>query len=221
VFLAALGATLISATVGATTLLVSGAIRNDAFPGAWSVWWAGDAMGILVVAPFLLTLTTIRSHPTLRGWKVVEAIALVGVLAGISSIIVVTDLPILFLLFPVLGWAAWRFQQPGAAPAALVVSLFATWAAVEKRGLFAGQTLSEEMFTLQAFNATVAFMSFSSPRSWASASGRGAPSRKPLPISRSASRPARRSSPTRTSAWRSRRSSRISVRGIGMWRRGT
>ena len=63
-------------------------------------------------------------------------------------------------LFPVLGWAAWRFQQPGAAPAALVVSLFATWAAVEQRGLFAGLTLSEEMFTLQAFNATVAFTSF-------------------------------------------------------------
>ena len=59
-----------------------------------------------------------------------------------------------------LGWAAWRFQQPGAAPAALVVSLFATWAAVEKRGIFAGLTLSEEMFTLQAFNATVAFTSF-------------------------------------------------------------
>jgi PAS domain S-box-containing protein len=160
VFLAALGATLISATVGATTLLVSGAITERQFPGAWSVWWAGDAMGILVVAPFLFTLTTIRAHPIPRGWKVVEAVGLVGVLVGISTLIVVTDLPILFLLFPVLGWAAWRFQQPGAAPAALVVSLFAIWAAVEKRGLFAGQTLSEEMFTLQAFNATVAFMSF-------------------------------------------------------------
>ena len=160
VFLAALGATIISATVGATTLLVSDAIETREFWGAWSVWWAGDAMGILVVAPFLLTLTMIRSHPVPRGWKAVEAIALVVVLVGISTLIVVTELPIPFLLFPVLGWAAWRFQQPGAAPAALVVSLFATWAAVEKRGIFAGQTLWEQMFTLQAFNATVAFMSF-------------------------------------------------------------
>ena len=143
VFLAALGATIISATVGATTLLVSDAIETREFWGAWSVWWAGDAMGILVVAPFLLTLTMIRSHPVPRGWKAVEAIALVVVLVGISTLIVVTELPIPFLLFPVLGWAAWRFQQPGAAPAALVVSLFATWAAVEKRGIFAGQTLWE------------------------------------------------------------------------------
>jgi PAS domain S-box-containing protein len=160
VLLAALGSTLISATVGATTLLVSGAIAGEQFPGAWSVWWAGDAMGILVVAPFLLTLTTIREHPIPHGWKILEAIAILGVLVSISFLSVVTDLPILFLVFPVLGWAAWRFQQPGAAPAALLVSLFATWAAVEERGLFAGRSLADEMFTLQMFNATVAFTSF-------------------------------------------------------------
>ena len=160
VFLAALGSTLISATIGATTLVVSEAITEAQFLGAWSVWWAGDAMGILVVAPFLLTLNTIRAHPIPRGRKVLEAIALGTVLVGVSFLILVTDLPILFLLLPVLGWAAWRFQQPGAAPAALVVSVFATWAAVEKRGLFSGLTLSEEMFTLQAFNATVALTSF-------------------------------------------------------------
>ena len=160
VFLAALGGTLISATIGATTLVVSDAISEASFLGAWSVWWAGDAMGILVVAPFLLTLSAIRAHPIPRGWKVFEAIALGAALVGISFLILVTDLPILFLLLPVLGWAAWRFQQPGAAPAALVVSVFATWAAVEKRGLFAGLTLSEGMFTLQAFNATVALTSF-------------------------------------------------------------
>ena len=159
VFLAALGSMLISATIGATTLLVSGAIDGNEFLGAWSVWWAGDAMGVLVVAPFLLTLTTIREHPVPRGAKVVEAIALAAVLMGILTVVVVTDLPILFLLFPVLGWAAWRFLQPGAAPAALLTSLFATWAAVEGRGLFAGQTLSGQMLTLQAFNVSVAFTS--------------------------------------------------------------
>jgi PAS domain S-box-containing protein len=160
VFLAALSTMLISATIGATTLLATGAIDGAEFLGAWSVWWAGDAMGILVVAPFLLTLTTIREHPLPRGRRVVEAVALAATLIGISSLVIVTDLPVSFLLFPVLGWAAWRFQQPGAAPAALLVSLFATWAAVEARGLFAGQSLSSRMLVLQAFNASVAFTSF-------------------------------------------------------------
>jgi len=160
VFLAALASMLISATVGATTLLASGAIEDGELLAAWSVWWAGDAMGVLVVAPFLLTLTTIREHPLPHGWRVIEAIALAAALIGISSLVVATDLPIIFLLLPVLGWAAWRFHQPGAAPAALLVSLFATWAAVEEQGLFAGRTLSGQMLTLQAFNATVAFTSF-------------------------------------------------------------
>ena len=160
VFLAALASMLISATIGATTLLASGVIDGSEFLGAWSVWWAGDAMGILVVAPFLLTLTTIREHPVPRGWKLIEAVGLAAALIGISSLVVATDLPIIFLLFPILGWAAWRFQQPGAAPAALLVSLFATWAAVEGRGLFDGLSLSGRMFTLQAFNASVAFTSF-------------------------------------------------------------
>ena len=45
----------LSATVGATTLLLSGAVARADYWATWSVWWAGDAMGVLLVAPFLLT----------------------------------------------------------------------------------------------------------------------------------------------------------------------
>src|SRR5439155_19991270 len=61
---------------------------------------------------------------------------------------------------PLLGWAAWRFQQRGAAPAALMVAIIATWAADHGWGPFAQGTLFGKMLTLQAFNATVAFTSF-------------------------------------------------------------
>ena len=56
VFLGALASMTISATVGATTLVASGAIGADELAGAWVVWWTGDAMGILAVAPFLLCI---------------------------------------------------------------------------------------------------------------------------------------------------------------------
>src|SRR5206468_11217883 len=62
VFLAALLSTLISASVGAGTLVLSGAIPAGRFPAAWAVWWTGDAMGVLVVAPFLLVLLQRRSE---------------------------------------------------------------------------------------------------------------------------------------------------------------
>src|SRR5437899_8900904 len=48
---AALVGMLISATVGAWTLQLSDVISSDRFGAAWAVWWTGDAMGVLVVAP--------------------------------------------------------------------------------------------------------------------------------------------------------------------------
>src|SRR5262245_13452611 len=44
---------LVSATIGSLALLSAGAIAADHFWSTWSVWWTGDAMGVLVVAPLL------------------------------------------------------------------------------------------------------------------------------------------------------------------------
>jgi PAS domain S-box-containing protein len=151
--------TLLSASIGAGTLVVSGAVSEGSFLPAWSVWWAGDAMGILVVAPFLLILPTVRAHAPRPGRARAEALGLFVLLGSVALLVLTTRLPILFAVLPVLGWAAWRFQQEGAAPAALLVSVLATWAAVDERGPFAGTTLLNKMLTLQAFNAAVAFTS--------------------------------------------------------------
>lgn len=157
VFVAVLS-TLMSATIGAGALVWSGAIAERSFLSAWSVWWAGDAMGILVVAPFLLILPTLVERVR-EGRRRAEALGLYVLLLSAAMLVLTTRLPILFTILPVLGWAAWRFQQEMAAPAALLVSVLATWAAVEERGPFAGTTLLNKMLTLHAFNAAVAFTS--------------------------------------------------------------
>src|SRR5882672_2764186 len=56
IVLGALVAMTISATVGTSVLVLSGAVPTDSFLSTWAVWWTGDAMGVLVVAPFLLSL---------------------------------------------------------------------------------------------------------------------------------------------------------------------
>jgi PAS domain S-box-containing protein len=70
-----------------------------------------------------------------------------------------SDVPLMFVTLPLVGWAAWRFQQRGAAPAALLVAGIASWAAANGAGPFGDGTLFERMLSLQAFNATVAFSS--------------------------------------------------------------
>jgi PAS domain S-box-containing protein len=157
VFLGALASMLISASVGAWTLVLSGSIPARMFPAAWAVWWTGDAMGVLVVTPVLLTLWRPRSGGSTS--RRLEAIALFVLLTVLSLWVMNTRLQLMFLVVPFLGWAAWRFQQRGAAPAALLVAGIASWSAAHGMGTFRTGTLFEKMVTLQAFNATVAFSS--------------------------------------------------------------
>lgn len=160
VFVGALAAMLVSATIGAGTLVAAGTISTAELPTAWTVWWTGDAMGVLVVAPFLLSLPLsweLERWP-MRRW--LEAGAFLLATTATIGWAVQSRLPLLFLVLPVVGWAAWRLQLRGAAPAALIASLVATWAAVRDLGAFAGLSVLEQMATLQAFNVCVALASF-------------------------------------------------------------
>jgi serine phosphatase RsbU (regulator of sigma subunit)/anti-sigma regulatory factor (Ser/Thr protein kinase) len=160
VFLGALASTLLSATIGAGTLVVSGAISSDQLPSAWAVWWTGDAMGVLTVAPFLLCLPLFRELPTWSPARWLEALTILVLAGAMITWTANSELQLLYLTLPVVGWASWRLQLRGAAPAALVVSLIATRSAARDDGPFAHETLFEQMFTLQTFNACVALTSF-------------------------------------------------------------
>jgi serine phosphatase RsbU (regulator of sigma subunit) len=160
VFLGALASMLISATIGATTLAASGEIPADEFVEAWAVWWTGDALGVLAVTPFLLSLPLFveRRDWGVGGW--VEEVAILLVVAAVTAFAAFWHYDVLFLVLPVLGWASWRLQLRGAAPAALIASLVATWAAARGLGVFDEGSLFSQMLTLQAFNACVALTSF-------------------------------------------------------------
>src|SRR5439155_27384335 len=130
------------------------------FASAWAVWWTGDAMGVLVVAPFLLSIVLFRRQEPASWPRRAEAVALFVALTAATLAVFRSHHSLIFLTLPIVGWAAWRFQQRGAAPAALLVAGMATWAADHGWGPFAGGTLFNTMLTLQAYNATVALTSF-------------------------------------------------------------
>jgi diguanylate cyclase (GGDEF)-like protein/PAS domain S-box-containing protein len=150
----------ISATWGTAMLVNWGTVPLDRFWPTWSVWWTGDAMGVLLVAPILLSLrsTGPSQRSGSRHWA--EAALLFGALIAVSYIGIVSSLQARYLVFPFLAWAAWRFRQRGAALAALLASGASVWAAAKGIGPFQeGAALVERMFALQVFNATVAFSS--------------------------------------------------------------
>ena len=152
----------ISASIGALSLDVSDAVRDFRFFDTWWVWWAGDAMGVLIVAPFLWS---VRSFLPLRGrrpaWgRALEAAGLFVVLAAVTIAVCRSTEPLLFAVLPVLVWIAWRFEQRGAGPAGLLVSVIVILAAVDKSPVFAGESLLRKMVVLQSLNAVVSFTAF-------------------------------------------------------------
>jgi serine phosphatase RsbU (regulator of sigma subunit) len=117
-------------------------------------------MGVLAVAPFLLSLALFRELPGWSRARWLEAISILALAGALITWTAQSELQLLYLTLPVVGWASWRLQLRGAAPVALLVSLIATRSAAGDQGPFAHETLFEQMLTLQAFNACVALTSF-------------------------------------------------------------
>jgi signal transduction histidine kinase len=156
IVLGALAAMTVSATVGASVLVLYGTVPTDSFSSTWAVWWTGDAMGVLLVAPFLLSLlpNARSAAPTLRLAAELGALLLgVGIL---TYVVFQNRLRLEYLVFPLIMVAAWRFRLRGAAPAALIASGIAISAAVQGTGPFGTETLTQKMITLQVFNVSVA-----------------------------------------------------------------
>src|SRR5439155_19790829 len=108
IFLGALGGMLVSATCGSSVLLAAGAIKRADYWQTWTVWYAGDAMGVLLVAPFLLSL---RSRPDLPRLTWRQAVELGALLVGTglaSYALFQSRLRLEYLVFPLLMVAAWR-----------------------------------------------------------------------------------------------------------------
>ncbi|MEU0371381.1 MASE1 domain-containing protein [Streptomyces sp. NPDC006283] len=156
IFLGALGGMLVSATLGAGSLLVNGSLPLGEFWAVWSAWWAGDAMGVLVITPVLLVLRRARIPRVTRPYWWTEATALTVASLVVTVIATRVELALLFLVFPVLIWAALRFQLPGSAPCALMISVVAIGAATDGAGPFADRSVLEVMIILQALNGCAA-----------------------------------------------------------------
>ena len=150
----------ISASVGTSVLVLSGTVSPSDFWPTWAVWWTGDAMGVLLVAPFLLSLLPGSSGPALTFRSGAVFAGLLGGIALATWALFQTRLNLEYLVFPLIMVAAWRYRLRGAAPAALMASGVAIWSAVHGTGPFATGTLAQKMITLQVFNVCVALTSF-------------------------------------------------------------
>ena len=155
VVLAAGLSTVVSATFGVASLRLGGVVPMSATWSTWRMWWVGDALGSLVVAPVLLAA---RSSRRVAGnWRRrLEAGAVVVGLVGVTDFALRSRFSYPYLIFPFVMWAAVRFAQRGAAGAALVVSIVAIGRTSEGVGSFAVGSTTNALWVLDTFLAVVA-----------------------------------------------------------------
>ncbi|MEA2615116.1 MAG: hypothetical protein QOE72_899 [Chloroflexota bacterium] len=154
------GGMLLSAAVGTATLVAAGALDVAGAVTVWPVWWVGDAMGVILITPLLLSLGGREDLAIVRSPRpLVESAALLVGAAAVCRVLLVGQLPLVFLVFPLAMWAALRLPLCTVGALNVLVAGIATWATVRGLGPFSHLSTSVNLVDLQAFTLTVAVTS--------------------------------------------------------------
>ena len=128
--LAAVLSTMVSATMGVTSLWAEGLMPAAAVARTWASWWLGNALGALLVAPPLLAWSGEATPATHGSGGRAEAVALGTAVVAVTAAThfaftdVSPEFTVLkpYLAFPLLIWGALRFGPRGTAVTMLAVA---------------------------------------------------------------------------------------------------
>jgi integral membrane sensor domain MASE1 len=146
----------VSATNGAAELAFARIIPWNAFSSVWWIWWTGDSMGVLFVAPLLLTwFTTVRPRERAEGGRL-ELTLLAVMLLGLSWVSFLSRLPLRFSIYPIIIWTALRFRQRETATAIAAIGGLAIWATMHGLGPWHSGSLDSRLVQLDSWMSILA-----------------------------------------------------------------
>jgi signal transduction histidine kinase len=163
----ALVATTVSATLGTIAVWLAHIPIKDGYGLFWMVWWVGDVLGALLIAPAVFAWWN-DWHLSRNLGRWIEAAILGVALVLIGSALFYDSFPHkvvrlargTYSMWPVLIWAVVRFRQRGVTAALLIVSVVAISGTATGHGIFAGglqaPTPHERLFRVQCFMAVTA-----------------------------------------------------------------
>lgn len=142
IVLAAMVSTALSAVVGVGTLTLGGVVPFESYLSVWMIWWLGDMMGVLMVAPPLLIWLN-HPPPVLSKLQIVEALLLLAILLIVCTVIFSAPelaghgyYPASLAVIPLVVWGALRFEYFGAALVTFLISALAAWGTAHGTGPF-------------------------------------------------------------------------------------
>ena len=149
---------LASAGVGTGLLILAGRFPASQWGLVSSRWWVGDALGILIVAPALLGLakciTGLEPFSRLVAAKTLVFVGFVAI--GCYFVFFRPETSsLLFSVFVLILIAAGWLGPPAARATSLVIAASAVWATHVGVGVFAGDTVRENLQNLNLFLTAV------------------------------------------------------------------
>lgn len=140
--------TAISAALGTGGLILLGDLPGSAAGVTFHTWWLGDAVGVVVFAPFVLAWLSADRQRVVRARPVETAALVLGTLAaavvafGGGPFAAVVPVQPAVAVLPFLVWGALRFGVIGAATCNVAVAVVITAAAVAGTGPYAAGDLA-------------------------------------------------------------------------------
>jgi len=156
--LSAVLSALIGATFGTFAQMRLSHASTASWSSNWTVWWAGDVLGVLLVTPLVLSVVNLKEKTFGRFFGLVG----LAVVVAASSWFVFSrhaGAAYLFALLPLLFAAAVRFGTVGARLSAIVICVAAVIGTHRGVGPFAGPSPAENFIHLQVFLGAVVFSS--------------------------------------------------------------
>lgn len=158
--------TLLSATIGTSSLWLGQTISLSAYPSTWLAWWVGDMLGALTIGYALLNFRKLILRSAAPFSRIGEALAFTLCLIAFSGAIFLDLFEIPGALSTVAGlvyltsffflWAALRFGTIGASFAIVGVSAIAVAGTVLGTGPFIAGSLSDNLLLLQIYVGSMA-----------------------------------------------------------------
>jgi len=158
VLLSCLLSTVPSPIIGVTSLALGGYAPWDNFWNICLIWWLGDSVGMMVIAPFLVLWLTIRWQPV--RWSALLRFATVTTSVGVLSWLVFfgklpggANLPAAFLVLPLLVLGAYRFRARRATALIVLMAFIAMTGSLNALGPFGSMSHDVTLTLVQLFVA--------------------------------------------------------------------
>jgi signal transduction histidine kinase len=163
--LISVAATMVSATIGVSSLTFAGYAEGSSFISVWLTWWFGDLAGALVIAPVVVlwAKTELASltpaQITRTGFTYTAAVAIgLAVFTPLLEHTTFHDALVFVVVLPLL-WASLRQGPRDTATVALIISAFVVWCTVMQCGPFAKPNLNDSFILSLAFMISTSVLS--------------------------------------------------------------